>query len=110
MTIPVEAALRALKESGTLFTEVFSHGTLSVEIYKPQGADLQTPHSRDEVYVVIAGTGTFNLAGERKPFGPGDFLFVPAHVEHRFENFSDDFVTWVFFYGPLDGEKGLFTR
>jgi hypothetical protein len=26
-------------------------------------------------------------------------------VEHRFENFSHDFVTWVVFYGPQVGEK-----
>ncbi len=24
---------------------------------------------------------------------------------HRFENFSEDFAVWVFFYGPLRGEE-----
>ena len=33
----------------------------------------------------------------------GDLLFVPAHVEHRFERFSDDFRTWVIFFGPQGG-------
>ncbi len=37
----------------------------------------------------------------------GDFLFVPAGVEHRFENFTSDFATWVFFYGPVGGEANL---
>jgi len=31
-------------------------------------------------------------------------LFVPARVEHRFEEFSDDFATWVIFWGPKGGE------
>jgi hypothetical protein len=31
-------------------------------------------------------------------------LREPYKVEHRFENFSDDFGTWVFFYGPEGGE------
>jgi hypothetical protein len=31
-------------------------------------------------------------------------LFVPAGDEHRFTNFSDDFATWVFLYGPKGGE------
>jgi quercetin dioxygenase-like cupin family protein len=31
---------------------------------------------------------------------PGDFLFVAAGVEHRFEGFTDDFTVWVLFYGP----------
>jgi hypothetical protein len=26
-------------------------------------------------------------------------------MEHHFENFSDDFATWVIFYGPDGGEK-----
>ena len=31
--------------------------------------------------------------------------FVKAGVEHRFLNFSEDFCTWVFFYGPDGGEE-----
>ena len=32
------------------------------------------------------------------------FLFVPAGVEHRFEKFTEDFKTWVIFYGAIGGE------
>ena len=101
------AALAALAASpdGPPYRELFAHGSLAVEIYKPVGRDLQTPHARDEVYVVIAGRGTFACAGERRAFGPGELLFVPAGVEHRFEDFSDDFSTWVLFYGPEGGER-----
>ena len=31
-------------------------------------------------------------------------LFVPAGVEHRFDDFSDDFAAWVVFFGPKGGE------
>ena len=86
------------------FATLFRHGSLEVEIYRPVGVDRQTPHARDELYAVIAGSGVFFCAGERRPFAPGEVLFVPAGVEHRFEDFSDDFVTWVFFYGPDGGE------
>jgi hypothetical protein len=44
------------------------------------------------------------VGSHRVPFGPGDVLFAAAHVEHRFEGFSDDFATWVVFYGPPGGE------
>ena len=37
-------------------------------------------------------------------FGCGDVLFVPAGVVHRFEDFSDELVVWVVFYGPEGGE------
>ena len=51
------AALREVKDKN--FTELFKHGTLSIEIYQPKGVDKQKPHTRDEVYVVISGKGFF---------------------------------------------------
>ncbi|UII78851.1 cupin domain-containing protein [Flagellimonas sp. CMM7] len=104
MKINPKKALEKLAEQDSPFLMLFEHGTLTVEIYKPEKIDLQQPHSRDEVYVVISGTGEFMNDGERTTFAPGDFLFVPAGVEHRFENFTDDFSTWVIFYGPEGGE------
>ena len=101
-----EALKRIPTAEGKRFAAVFSHGTLEVEIYAPRGQDPQKPHTRDEVYVVITGSGTFMQGGLRSPFGPGDFLFVPAGVEHRFEDFTDDLAVWVIFYGPEGGEAG----
>ena len=90
---------------GERFVEAFRHGTLVVELYAPRGEDRQTHHDRDEVYFVVSGTGEFFNAGARSAFAPGDALFVAAHVEHRFENFTPDFAAWVIFYGPPGGEK-----
>jgi len=84
--------------------ELFRHGTLTIELYAPRETDRQTPHSRDEIYVIISGTGRFQRGPEETTFGPGDILFVPAGEEHRFVDFGDDFATWVFFYGPEGGE------
>lgn len=99
-----EKALYQLQATGREFTTLFRHGSLEVEIYKPVGVDKQKPHSRDEIYVVISGNGLFVKGDSREPFGPGEFLFAPAGVPHRFENFTEDFATWVFFYGPEGGE------
>ena len=104
MKIEKATALQKLAESNTLFLELFNHGSLSVEIYKPHQTDHQQPHDRDEVYIIISGSGEFYNGGTRVAFAPHDFLFVPAGTEHRFENFSDDFATWVIFYGPKGGE------
>ena len=90
--------------NGDDFAVVFEHGTLKLEMYAPQGCDAQTPHARDEVYVIARGTGVFECAGTRTRFACGDSLFVPAGAEHRFAEFSDDFATWVMFYGLPGGE------
>lgn len=86
-------------------TLAFEHGTLAVKVYAPRGTDPQTPHTRDEIYVVISGSGTFVHGDERTAFQAGDFLFAAAGVVHRFEDFTDDFAVWVFFYGPEGGER-----
>lgn len=83
---------------------LFEHGTLQVKLYAPRGTDLQSPHTRDEIYVIASGAGWFVNGDARHRFAPHDVLFVRAGIVHRFEEFSDDFQAWVFFYGPEGGE------
>jgi mannose-6-phosphate isomerase-like protein (cupin superfamily) len=80
------------------------HGSMSLRFYRPRGSDPQQPHEQDEIYLVASGSGVFVCDGARVPFGPGDALFAAAGAVHRFEDFSDDFATWVVFYGPRGGE------
>jgi mannose-6-phosphate isomerase-like protein (cupin superfamily) len=89
---------------GEPFVSAFAHGSMSVELYSPDGIDTQTPHEQDELYFIHSGHGEFVLAGERHNFEAGTTFFVPANVEHRFENFSSNFSTWVVFWGPKGGE------
>jgi mannose-6-phosphate isomerase-like protein (cupin superfamily) len=105
MRLTAENAMTSLAEnSGRTSSELFKHGSLVLRICKPDKVDLQTPHSRDEAYLVISGSGFFMNSGTRRPFQAGEFLFAAAGAEHRFEEFTDDFATWVIFYGPDGGE------
>jgi mannose-6-phosphate isomerase-like protein (cupin superfamily) len=102
--VTVKEALAKLPgEGGERFASVFEHGSLLIEIYAPRGVDLQKPHTRDEAYIVIEGSGFFVNGESRTEFAAGDFLFVPAGVAHRFEDFTDNLVVWVIFYGPEGG-------
>lgn len=89
---------------GKRFATIFEHGSLAVEIYAPVGRDPQQPHTRDEVYFVASGSGEYVCGETRQPFSPTDLLFAVAGAVHRFENFSDNLVVWVLFYGPEGGE------
>jgi mannose-6-phosphate isomerase-like protein (cupin superfamily) len=108
MSQPVRATVAEARvapiQPGRQSSLLMQHGSMMLRFYAPRGSDLQKPHEQDELYVVASGRGTFFVGGQRVPFGPGDVLFAAAHVEHRFEDFSDDFATWVVFYGPQGGE------
>ncbi len=105
--ISLTTAQEVLKQSGKEFTLLLEHGTLTLELYQPHEIDKQMPHEQDEVYIIATGESTFFLAGETSQVKAGDFLFVPAGAEHRFLEFTQDFSTWVLFYGPKGGEKGI---
>ena len=92
-------------ETGRQSAKLMQHGTMQLRYYAPRGADVQTPHTQDEIYVVWKGDGWFVNGETRTRFAPGDALFVPAGVIHRFEEFSDDLQVWVVFYGPCRGES-----
>jgi len=83
---------------------LFERDDISVLLYVPKDTDTQTPHARDEIYIVVTGHGTFRRGQELVRFAPGDVLFVAAGVPHRFESFSGDFRTWVVFFGPRTTE------
>lgn len=100
-----DALSRLPGPNGEPFVVVLRHGTLVIEIFAPRGVDTQQPHTRDEAYVVLRGRGEFVNGDARQQIEPGDFLFVPAGVPHRFENFTDDLAVWVIFYGPEGGEE-----
>jgi mannose-6-phosphate isomerase-like protein (cupin superfamily) len=97
--ISIEEAKLALTQSGERFATVIKNGSMRGVIYEPKDIDNQTPHKQDEVYIVMEGSGKFIWGGKVASFKKGDFLFVPAGLVHRFENFTEDLLLWVVFYG-----------
>ena len=83
---------------GVPFTGAFSKGEFELEFFAPRGLDHQTPHEKDEFYIVVSGTAVLLIEGENFTCAVGDVLFVTAKIEHHFENISEDFATWVIFF------------
>ncbi len=101
--ISFKDALAAIP-SGERYADVIRHGTMHAGLYAPHQSDDQEPHDQDELYVVFRGSGFFRVEDERRPFGPGDLLFVEAGREHAFESFTPDFAVWAIFWGPDGGQ------
>ena len=100
----VAEAKAAPTPAGRTSALLMAHGRMQVRFYAPRGVDRQTPHTQDELYLVVQGSGSFVCGDQRTAFGPGDVLFAPAGAVHRFEDFGDDSGVWVIFYSPEGGE------
>ncbi len=86
-------------ESGRPYLPFLSVPTLRAGLYElgVGTEDGQQHHDKAELYYVLSGTGTLFADGERRPVGEGDVIFIAAHVEHRFEDITDDLSLLVFF-------------
>ncbi len=85
--------------------DAFNHGTMSLILYTPVGTDYQTPHTQDELYIVLEGNGVINIEGQAYSFSEGDAIFVAAKKAHQFVEFSKGLKMWAVFWGELGGEK-----
>jgi mannose-6-phosphate isomerase-like protein (cupin superfamily) len=103
--VPFDEFRKGLAESGATSHVGMDQGTMRLLLYRPLHEDPQTPHRRDEIYIVEGGTAEFRRDQETVPVAAGDVFFVPAGMNHRFETFSPDFSTWVVFWGPDGGEN-----
>jgi mannose-6-phosphate isomerase-like protein (cupin superfamily) len=85
--------------SGNAYLQFLNERSLSLGLYVlPAGsADTQTPHAEDEVYYVVSGRATVDVAGERQPVQPGSMIYVARDVEHRFVEIAEDLSLLVFF-------------
>ena len=90
--------------NGERTINVLRRGSLDVNPSRPVPPNTQTPHTQDEVYIIVRGRGVLFHEGKRESFEAGDFLFVAAGTDHHFEDFSEDVAYWRVFYGPQGGE------
>jgi mannose-6-phosphate isomerase-like protein (cupin superfamily) len=94
------------ERSDERYLEFLAVSTMSTGIYfLPQGAvDTQQPHTEDEVYYVVSGSGAISVACEDRPVGPGSVVFVEAKVDHRFHSITEDMTIFVVF-APARGSQ-----
>src|SRR5438046_7244570 len=86
-------------QSGSQYLEFIHKPSLSVGLYMlSAGAiDQQEPHTEDEVYYVVSGRASIQVANESRPVEAGSVVFVQANIEHRFHTITEDLTILVFF-------------
>jgi mannose-6-phosphate isomerase-like protein (cupin superfamily) len=99
---PLEELVAAGAAAGAAYHEFLRRPSMSLGLYvlPAGGVDGQSPHTEDEVYVVVAGRSAFTAGLETRGVGPGDTIFVPAGVPHRFHDITEELRLIVVFAPP----------
>ena len=89
--------------AGDRYHEFLSVPDLSGGLYvlDAGATDPQSPHTEDELYVVMAGRGRIVVDGEDRAVETGSVVFVGAGVPHRFVDITERLVILVAF-GPAE--------
>jgi mannose-6-phosphate isomerase-like protein (cupin superfamily) len=95
--LPTISAERA--QAGKLYQEFLRVPALSIGVYvlPAGGTDPQKPHKEDEVYHVVRGHAKMRVGSEEQVVKTGSVIFVPAELEHRFFDISEELEVLVFF-------------
>jgi mannose-6-phosphate isomerase-like protein (cupin superfamily) len=86
--------LKELEKDDSYFLDFLKIRNLEAGIIllHPGEKDTQEPHSADELYYVIEGTGFMELDKAYKPVKKGSIIFVSAGMPHRFYGNNEDLV------------------
>lgn len=93
----------ARQARGTPYHEFVSVADLSGGVYVLEAGalDRQTPHTEDELYVVMSGRGRVTVGDEVREVRAGTVVFVAAGATHRFHDIEERLVLVVAF-GPAE--------
>jgi mannose-6-phosphate isomerase-like protein (cupin superfamily) len=99
--------LEATREAaGRPYLEFLSVPDLSGGLYvlEAGATDTQSPHTEDELYVVLSGRGRATVGEAVRDVRAGTIVFVAAGVVHRFHDIEERLVLFVAF-GPAEDSR-----
>ena len=89
--------LSEVEDQGGYFIDFISAKGIQASIIRLHAGenDTQGPHSVDEVYYVIDGSGFIKLNGKDYEIKQGSSIFVPAKADHKFHGNKQETITHV---------------
>ena len=97
-----------LMDAGALGSRNLSVNWLEV----PEGAseELRSHEEAEQVYVVVAGTGTMSATGDTQRLDVGDLVLIPPATDHAVANDGGEPLTLVAVQSPAVSADELYSR
>lgn len=98
-TFELDSLVARLEKEGGYFLDFLKIRDLEagIIVLHPGEKDTQEPHSADELYYIIQGSGMMELGKTKKSVSQGSIVFVPAGMRHKFYGNSEDLVVLYMF-------------
>jgi quercetin dioxygenase-like cupin family protein len=95
----LSALLKQAAAQDARYLEFLRAPSMSLGIYTlaAGSVDMQSPHTQDEVYYVLAGKAKLQVENEVQAVQSGSIVFVAAHDKHKFIEIEEDLTILVFF-------------
>lgn len=89
--------------------EVLDEDSMTVEVgrYATGTSEPKNPHTGDEIYYIISGSGMARVGDETYPVEAGDVVYVESGLEHDFFNIDDEITVLIVLAGTE--EPGAYT-
>lgn len=98
--------LEKLDRHDTHYVEVLTEDLMSVELAQYPNPEPKQPHTEDELYVVLSGSGMAAVGDETYAIEEGDVVFVKQGVEHDFFDIEDEMTALIVFTNAQDSVLG----
>ena len=97
--VSTERLIRKLEDEDAQFAEVLNETSVTVEVGTYPTSAPKNPHTEDEIYYIISGTGMIRVGDETYDIEAGDVVFVERGIEHDFFNIEEQITALTIFIG-----------
>jgi mannose-6-phosphate isomerase-like protein (cupin superfamily) len=91
--------LEEIPDDESRHLEVLEEDSMTVEVGRyPAGETAgKNPHTEDEIYYIVSGSGTARIGDETHSIEAGDVVFVEQGTEHDFFDIEEDITVLIIF-------------
>lgn len=97
--VSTEELITELDEEDVQFAEVLDEESVTIEIGRYPTSSSKNPHTEDEVYYIVSGSGMIRAGDETYDVEAGDVVFVEQGLEHDFFDIDEEITALTIFVG-----------